>query len=307
MKKEVIILLSIILFGTVITGCASAPVKPEEITYKEISAEEYFKKVDHLEELYSDTDTLGYKVVNVFELRDWPTITFSAYKHDDFYSHPEQSVNAEDFLQRISQSQPDFPERLSNVIGNTKYNGHLTVYLYGRKESDNTTPVFVYNIEGVPTKAQLEADKAEEERVKAEEAAAEAKAKAEEENKLNEQGKTLSKGYIYHGIDEVSSNQKLFINGALEEGHAYYVSGFVVKYGGSMATIQHGDGLFFSSEDSPVYVQYASQKLKGQIIETGIVNLFGTEIEKPLIVVITAGKNSLQTPIVLGIIKKEDK
>lgn len=79
---------------------------------------------------------------------------------------------------------------------------------------------------------------AEEAKKKAEQLAkeeAEKKAEAEKQRALNDKAKQIAKGYVYHGIDEVDRNHKLFNGGALEEGHAYYISGFIVKYNGSMA------------------------------------------------------------------------
>ena len=123
--------------------------------------------------------------------------------------------------------------------------------------------------------------------------------------KLNATGKSIANGYIYHGAEEVEKNCKLFANGALESGHAYYISGFVVKYGGSMAKIEYGDGFFFSSQSNAVYVDYISQKVKGEVVEAGITDLFGKTIEIPITVVVAVGKGYSKTPVILGIIKEE--
>lgn len=147
---------------------------------------------------------------------------------------------------------------------------------------------------------------AEEAKKKAEQLAkeeAEKKAEAEKQRALNDKAKQIAKGYVYHGIDEVDRNHKLFNGGALEEGHAYYISGFIVKYNGSMAAVEYADGFFFSSRSSAVSVEYIDQKVKGEIVEAGITTFFGKTIEKPLTVVVVGGKAPLRIPVVIGLIE----
>lgn len=72
-----------------------------------------------------------------------------------------------------------------------------------------------------------------------------------------------------------------------------------------MAKIEYGDGFFFSSQSSAVYVDYISQKVKGEVVEAGVQSLFGQTIEIPLKVVVAGGKGITKTPVVLGLI--EDK
>ncbi|MDE7140327.1 MAG: WVD2 family protein [Treponemataceae bacterium] len=145
-----------------------------------------------------------------------------------------------------------------------------------------------------------EEEQAEKERLAAEEKAQE---KAKRNAERDAKAKALAKGYVFHGIDENDRNRKLFTGGALEAGHAYYISGFVVKYGGTMAAIEYADGLFFSSRSSAVYVDYIDQKLKGEIVEAGITTLLGTTIESPLSVVVAGGKAPLHTPVVIGLVE----
>ena len=218
-------------------------------------------------------------------------------------------IYATEFIKNINEQDSTWIDRLDAVRNEEKFNGHYTVYLYAKQEGNfldgYTTKVFIYNIEGVPSQEEIDSAKAaaEAERIAKEEA--EKKAKAEKYAALNAKAKALAPGYIYHGAEEVEKNCKLFINGALEAGHAYYISGFVVKYGGSMAKIEYGDGFFFSSQSSAVYVDYISQKVKGEVVEAGITDFFGQTIETPLTVVVAAGKGYSKTPVVLGIV--EDK
>lgn len=127
--------------------------------------------------------------------------------------------------------------------------------------------------------------------------------KAKKNAELEAKAKEITKGLVYHGRDEAERNAKLFAGGALEEGHAYYVPGFIVKYGGTLAAIEYGDGLLFSSQSSSVYVDYIDQKVKGEIIEAGSISFFGQTLEIPLTVVIVGGKAPLHTPVVIGLLK----
>ena len=72
-----------------------------------------------------------------------------------------------------------------------------------------------------------------------------------------------------------------------------------------MAKIEYGDGFFFSSQSNAVYVDYISQKVKGEVVEAGITDLFGKTIEIPITVVVAGGKGYSKTPVILGIIKEE--
>lgn len=291
-------------------GCASTKItfNPSEIEYTEISAATYF--------CFSETDLYpsagkGYKVTDVYILGADTKVEngkkeayFILGYRKDGTNHI--SVNATDFCINMDNVDPSWAERVNSVAKNEKYNGNYTVYLYCADREGNwlfgyTTKIVVYNIEGVPSQEQLDADKAEEERkIRAEKEAEERKRVA-----LDAKGKAIAKGYVYHGIDEYDKSRKLFANGALEEGHAYYISGFVVKYNGSMAAIEYGDGLIFSSRSSSVYVDYINQKVKAEIVEAGIKSFWGTSIETPLKVVVAGGKGIIKTPVVLGLIKKE--
>ena len=313
MKKSFVLftfLLVLILFG-----CTSTEVEklnPSEIEYTEITSNDYFN---------ADRDKLnangkGYKVTDVYIERarassDETELLFQIQATSGIVSlRASQEVYATDFAKRISEVDTTWGDRMDYLIANNnKYNGHFTFYLYVKREGDSwdgyTTKVIVYNIEGVPSQEQIDADKAEETRLKAEKEAAQAKAKAEKKAKIDAKGKEIAQGYVYHGIEEDAKSTKLFVNGALEEGHAYYISGFVVKYGGSMAKIEYGDGFLYSSQSSAVYVDYVSQKVKAEVVEAGVTNLFGQTIELPLKVVIAGGKGYSKTPVVLGVITEE--
>lgn len=313
MKKSfglLIAIISIVLFGCATTSNIS--VAPSEIEYKEISGKNYFSSRDS--ELYSSQK--GYKITDVFILgadtRNENGTTEALLKlaiDKSAWGDNVRYVYATDFIKNIAETDPTWGDRFVAVANNEKYNGHYIVYAYGRTEGNfldgYITKVIIYNIEGIPTQEQIDSDKAaaDAERIAKEEA--EKKAKAEKYAKLNSAGKSLANGYTYHGVEEVEKNCKLFANGALESGHAYYISGFVVKYGGSMAKIEYGDGFFFSSQSNAVYVDYVNQKVKGEVVEAGVTNLFGQTIETPITVIVAGGKGVTKIPVVLGIIEEK--
>ena len=304
MKKLFGLLISII--SIVLIGCATTSnVAPSEIEYKEIAGNLYFNSRDA--DLYSSTK--GYKISDVFILgadtkndNGNTEVILKLASEKNAWGDKVRYVYATDFFKNIAVADPTWGDRVDAVANNQKYNGHYTVYVYGKTEGDflvgYTTKVTAFNIEGVPSQEQIEAEQLAKEE-------ADKKAKAEKYAKLNAAGNALANGYTYHGVEEVEKNCKLFANGALESGHAYYISGFVVKYGGSMAKIEYGDGFFFSSQSNAVYVDYISQKVKGEVVEAGITDLFGKTIEIPITVVVAGGKGYSKTPVILGIIKEE--
>lgn len=311
MKKLFGLLITII--SIVLIGCATTSnVAPSEIEYKEIAGNLYFNSRDT--DLYSSTK--GYKISDVFILgadtkndNGNTEVILRLASEKNAWGDKVRYVYATDFFKNIAVADPTWGDRVDAVANNEKYNGHYIVYAYGRTEGNfldgYITKVIIYNIEGVPTQEQIDSDiaAAEAERIAKEEA--EKKAKVEKYAKLNAAGKSLANGYTYHGVEEVEKNCKLFANGALESGHAYYISGFVVKYGGSMAKIEYGDGFFFSSQSNAVYVDYVNQKVKGEVVEAGVTNLFGQTIETPITVIVAGGKGVTKIPVVLGIIEEK--
>lgn len=305
--KKISFALSLFLV-VILAGCMSTTINPNEIEYKEISAEKFLRLKDS--ELWSLSR--GYKVTDVYVLFEYNSVG-ADYKRSKIKASKtgidRKEVDFTDFAVKTNPNDPTWRKRMLD-----KYNGHYTVWLYGKKEGDwfngYTYKIIVYDIDGVPTQEQLDADKAAEEAERlAQEAArvakeeAEKKAKAEKQKARNDKAKALAKGYVYHGIEENDRSRKLFTGGALEVGHAYYISGFVVKYGGTMAAIEYGDGFFFSSRSSAVSVDYIDQKVKGDVVEAGITTLFGKTIESPLNVVITGGKTALHMPVVIGLVE----
>lgn len=135
-------------------------------------------------------------------------------------------------------------------------------------------------------------ERAEQERLEAEE---EAKKNAE----IAAKAKQIAKGYVFHGIDEAEQNCKYFLAGALEDGHAYYIPWFVVRSTGLMGAVAYDKAFLYGRRSSYVLVEYASLKVKADVIDKGI--SFG--VERLLEVVVIAGKAPFYHPVILGVVQ----
>lgn len=308
--RKVFGLASTLFLLSLLAGCASTELIPSEIEYKEITADEY-QNTSSASRTDWFSSQKGYKISDVTIF--YPTITTeNGAEEVVFEIRGQRIVYATDYIKRTNQTAQDFKKRLDSLYNNNKYNGHYTIYVYGIQEwghsilgYNSKTKVILYDIEGIPSQEQLDAEAAAEEKERAEKAAAEEKARAEKNARMNARGKEIAKGYVYHGIDENSKSRNLFSNGALESGHAYCISGFVVKYGGSMAAIENGDGLFFSFQSSAVYVDYISQKVKGEVVSASVTSILGQKLEIPVTVVVAGGSGITKTPVVLGLVETE--
>ena len=305
MKKAILI---IVLISLSLVSCISTrqQIKPEEIQYKEISAAEYFN---------SDLSTLyiketGYKINNAFIVDAYAdTYTGRAYIKISSMMNKNtgDNIDATEFVLTMNKKDSNWANRMDSVSRNTNFNGHYTVYVY-KKEVGNwldgySTKVFLYTIGGIPSQDQIDADKEEQKRKQEEKDAATAKAIENLRQRYDEIGKEIADGYIYHGINELDKNWKLFENGALASGHAYYIGNLIIKDSGRMAAIEHGDGVFISYQGTPVYIDYINLKVKSEVIDAGFTSLLGKTYEIPVTVVVAGGKGDfLNTPVILGII-----
>ena len=126
--------------------------------------------------------------------------------------------------------------------------------------------------------------------------AAEEKAKAEKLAAKDAKAKEIAKRYTYHGIDKATENNRLFANGALEEGHAYYVSDFVIsKYSNDAGAVIIS--LFGGSND--VYVKYVRQKVKGEVVGASKTILGNFPVD----IVVTGGNGISHIPIIIGLVE----
>lgn len=119
--------------------------------------------------------------------------------------------------------------------------------------------LLIDSIEDLPTQEEFEAEKQAKAQERAELIATVKKIQADKKQANDEKAKAIAKGYTYHGIDEAEKNARLFTNRALEIGHAYYLSDFRIANNlKSFAQVSGG---------TPVLVEYATQTLKGEILE----------------------------------------
>jgi hypothetical protein len=117
---------------------------------------------------------------------------------------------------------------------------------------------------------------------------AEQKAK---EARRAEKAKSLAEGYTFHGVDEDRRNSDLFDAGALEEGHAYYISFLLLR----------GDLGWVLRWGNPTYhtVQYVSQKVRGEVANVGP----SRDGSRACNVVVAGGKPPLLIPVILGVVE----
>ena len=154
----------------------------------------------------------------------------------------------------------------------------------------------VYNIEGVPTYEKIEMDIAAEEKARADKEEADAKAKAESDVAKKAKEKEIAKGFIYHGRNEASENSTLFQGGALQKGHAYYITGFApAKYSPTNAAVIKS--LF--GESNPIHVSYKDQKVKSDVMNAS--SLWGEYL--PVTVILTADTVLPNRAVVIGLVE----
>ena len=298
----------------ILLGCASTsniPSTPSEINYTEITGKEYCDKAGSWSS-YSANDKLtslflaskGYKVKDVFitgatKVTENGKDEFLFELRGDSYGDTVR-VYATDFVINKKETDPSFAERIDAVNNNKKYNGKYTFYIYGNLEGNAffgyTAKAILYDIEGIPTQEQIDADIAAEKAEKLAKEQAEKADKAEKAAKIDSIGKKIAQNYIYHGVDEDAKNSELFDSGALEEAHAYYISTYMVYAGGEMG------GVITSLFGNPnyQYVKYINQKVKGEVVNAGK-TIFGN---LPISVIVAGGKAPLYIPVVLGVIEE---
>lgn len=134
---------------------------PANIEYKEISATDFCEKLaSNKKAIFARLDdSKGWKITNVYingANRD-------SYKGKEdillFFRGVDTgkvaSAYALEFLQKIYQEDPTWSDRLDAVAENQRYNGHYTIWLYGKKDGRHSNAT-VYNIEGVPSQEQID-------------------------------------------------------------------------------------------------------------------------------------------------------
>ena len=278
MKKNVMRVCVIAVCMNIFTGCMSTGAKNEDIVYTEIDGNQ-----DNCKNIATEKIEAGskwFKIINA---------SISQYGNSEC-SVSGIIVNATSFI----QNNPDFFKRI-------EFDKKYTVYIKLKKERVFLffvdTSLVLEKIEGLRTVNEIRTEKAEREaaaeRAAEEKRIAEDKARAEKRKARNEKASALAKGYVYHCIDESDKNAKLFDGGALEAGHAYYISSYLISAGGSMG------GAIVSLFRDPHYryVNYISQKVKGEVINAER-SIFGD-----ISVVVAGGKAPMYIPVILGVVE----
>ena len=278
MKKNVMRVCVIAVCMNIFTDCMSTGAKNEDIVYTEIDGNQ-----DNCKNIATEKIEAGskwFKIINA---------SISQYGNSEC-SVSGIIVNATSFI----QNNPDFFKRI-------EFDKKYTVYIKLKKERFFLffvdTSLVLEKIEGLRTVNEIRTEKAEKEaaaeRAAEEKRIAEDKARAEKRKARNEKASALAKGYVYHGIDESDKNAKLFDGGALEAGHAYYISSYLISAGGSMG------GAIVSLFRDPHYryVNYISQKVKGEVINAER-SIFGD-----ISVVVAGGKAPMYIPVILGVVE----
>ena len=278
MKKNVMRVCVIAVCMNIFTGCMSTGTKNAELVYTEIDGNQ-----DNCKNIATEKIEAGskwFKIINA---------SISKYG-DSECSVSGIIVNATSFI----QNNPDFFKRI-------EFDKKYTVYIKLKKERFFLffvdTSLVLEKIEGLRTVDEIRTEKAEKEaaaeRAAEEKRIAEDKVRAEKRKVRNEKASALAKGYVYHGIDESDKNAKLFDGGALEAGHAYYISSYLISAGGSMG------GAIVSLFRDPHYryVNYISQKVKGEVINAER-SIFGD-----ISVVVAGGKAPMYIPVILGVVE----
>lgn len=263
MKKIIMRLCILAVCVSFFTGCMSIGAKNPEVVYTEIDSSE-FNQNSFYKQISNGVN--GFAVKNAILI-------------DDEINDVRIDINL------FEQHNPDFLDRI-------EYQKTYTFYLSVKKEGDffsgYTYKPVLEKIEGLRSIEEIKTEQAEK-------TAEEEKAKAEKQKVRNEKASVLAKGYVYHGIDESDQNAKLFDSGALEAGHAYYISSYMIYAGGSMG------GAIVSLFRNPNYqlVKYINQKVKGEVIDSAQ-TIFG---ELPISVVVAGGKAPMHIPVILGVVE----
>jgi len=299
--KKFIFSLCIAIVSATLSGCLSTSVNyshPKE--YKVLSTNEYFDLpyrggFKYLEK----NDIEGIKVTK-------PEIFFGKDRDQKYLLKVDELyVSTEEYREK----HPDLFERLEKHKEYLEYRNqkegyhevelaNYTVYL-SYKTVGNFFDYEVYpvldEIEGLPTLAEIEKGiENEKERIKAKKEA-DKKANEKKMKEFDALGKKIAKGYVYHGTNEAEENAELFENGALEEGHAYYIENFIIESNGAIGAVI--TNLFFEPEY--FHVNYASQKVKAQVVSAGK-SILGP---LPLTVVVAGGRGPSYIPTVLGLLE----
>lgn len=289
-----------------ICGCVSfKPLVFEEMTFTEVTMSEFLEMNSDslLKKLYKKNK--GYKLINCDPYglggevvsNYFSSLSISENERKDLSNRYNKAFSVHWFRETKEHYYYD------NKSITKKFKDNLVFYV--GSEVVGIDDVFslkyslkIYAIEGIPSAEEIDAEYKELEKIEIEKKSRdelEAKKNIERaKNRLDNQGKKIAKGYIYHGIDEKDYSQKLFIGNALSSGHAYYVSICLDKYYRPV-TVDVID-LFTFYTTGYINVLYKDMSVKAELIDTAKFRPQGYAFAD----VIVAGG---PTPMILGVIK----
>lgn len=288
MRKK-ILGLTFLLVSFVFGGCVSfAPPQIAPVVYKEISFSELSQAIKQVSSPGNGFIVEGYDFYwgGSFRFSGSPGGTPSQW----FAVHDGEYDDTHYYSYSVPNQFEKYSEKTINRIEkNKKYRVYIGLYQHSYHK---TWTAFIDKIEGLLTEEEAIVYQQNQ---KAEREAADAKAKAERDAAKDAIASSIAKGYIYHGVAEDSQSGKLFNSGALEPGHAYYISGFMVGGGGLTG------GVITSLFVDPTYhvIEYVSQTVKGEVVGASQ-TAFGT---LPVAIVVVGGKAPLHIPLVIGLVK----
>lgn len=99
---------------------------------------------------------------------------------------------------------------------------------------------------------------------------------------LENKGKLISEGYVYHGIEELNENTLLFKNDALENGHAYMVEPFF---------LEHRTYAKYLNLSTSIYISFLNIKVKQEFIKNELNNKY---------IIVAMDYDLDDSPIVIG-------
>ena len=268
----------------------------EEMTFTEVTMSEFLRMNSDslLKKLYKKNK--GYKLINCDPRK------FSELRYKYFSSLSISENERENLSNRYDKAfKYDYIPSTKEHYGynnnsiTKKFTDNLVFYVGPEVVGFDTYSLKIYAIEGIPSAEEIDAEYKELEKIAIEKKSRNELEAQKKGERMNNQGKKIAKGYIYHGIDECEYSNNLFIGNALSSGHAYFVRICLDKYYRPV-TVDVID-LFTFYTTGYINVLYKDMSVKAELIDTAEFRPQGYAFVN----VIVAGG---PTPMILGVIKE---
>lgn len=253
--------------------------------------EELFKtqlSEEDINKLKNNPNLFGFKIPNttINSVSDEDmTVSFPNVSQKQYLSSNE----CKNYIAKMNKTDPTWKKRITNE----HFNGKYKLLIHCPLNNKDKISMTLIGIEGIPTQEQIDE--------------AETKAEIESKKQLDAVCQKISEGYIFHGADEESDNIILICSGAMEKGHAYYVSCFApYEYApSSMARVFNDAATYLFANDTakPFYVNYKNSAVKAKVMKATY--LYGSYL--PCSVIIAAPEDNWDHPTVLDIVTTSEK